>query len=61
MQIPPRNGGICGRLTQDLPSTRLYGGSKLITFQKWLQRLKEFNEDEEEGVTLPPLAKKRAE
>ena len=27
MQIPPRRGGICGRLTSDLPSTRLQGGT----------------------------------
>ena len=26
MQMPPRRGGICGRLTEDLPSTRLQGG-----------------------------------
>jgi hypothetical protein len=27
IQMPPRRGGICGRLTQDLPSARLQGGS----------------------------------
>jgi hypothetical protein len=26
IQIPPRRGGICGKLTYDLPSTRLQGG-----------------------------------
>ena len=26
MQTPPQRGGICGRLTDDLPSTRLQGG-----------------------------------
>jgi len=24
--MPPRRGGICGKLTRDLPSTRLQGG-----------------------------------
>ena len=26
--MPPRRGGICGKLTQDLPSTRLQGGTR---------------------------------
>ena len=29
--MPPPRGGICGRLTEDLPSTRLQGGVRQLT------------------------------
>ena len=30
IQMPPRSGDNCGRLTSDLPSTRLQGGERLV-------------------------------
>jgi len=29
IQMPPRRGGICGKLTKDFPSTRLQGGQSI--------------------------------
>ena len=33
IQMPPRRGDICGRLTQPLPSTRLQGGLRIVGYR----------------------------